>query len=549
VEQRNQLHSQAGRLQALDALKSHFFTNISHEFRTPLTVILGHIDLMTRGKTSDTTLPIMKRNAQRLLQLISQLLDLSKLEAGAMTLRASRTDIVRFARRVVAAFGSYAGHKGITLTFNGRANPHADGQPAVFVYVDTDKMDKVLNNLLSNALKFTPHGGAVDVIITSGVLDDNTGGDTVEIMVKDTGPGIPREKIPFVFDRFYQVQDYAKPGVEGTGVGLALVKELVELHHGSVRVRSEVGSGSEFSIRIPTGIAHLDEGEIVEPEPEEFAPPVMPDDVSEVAAPSPTEYPPDATVLLLVEDNADLRSFMRDRLAEEYAILEADNGTTGFTMADTHLPDLIISDIMMPGIDGIALCAAIKSTAKTNHIPVILLTAKATIENKMEGLETGADDYLTKPFNADELALRVRNIIAMRRTLQEKFSNALLLQPSAIEVPSRQKEFLAQVMASIERHMSDEEFGVETLASDVAMSRAQLHRKLKALTNQSPNELIRSFRLHRAADLIVQDAGSLSEIAYQVGFSSQAYFTKCFVEKFHCTPSEYRKQAPSPPVT
>jgi YesN/AraC family two-component response regulator len=239
---------------------------------------------------------------------------------------------------------------------------------------------------------------------------------------------------------------------------------------------------------------------------------------------------------------------MRDRLAEEYAILEADNGTTGFTMADTHLPDLIISDIMMPGIDGIALCAAIKSTTKTNHIPVILLTAKATLENKMEGLETGADDYLAKPFNADELVLRVRNIIAMRRIFQEKFSNALLLQPSAIEVPSRQKDFLAQVMASIERHMADEEFVVETLASDVAMSRAQLHRKLKALTNQSPNELIRSFRLHRAADLIAQDAGSLSEIAYQVGFSSQAYFTKCFVEKFHCTPSEYRKQAPSPPI-
>jgi signal transduction histidine kinase/DNA-binding response OmpR family regulator len=550
VEQRNRLRDQAERLRHLNFLKSHFFTNISHEFRTPLTVILGHLDRLAKGKGIGSELSIMERNAQRLLQLINQLLDLSKLEAGAMTLRTSITDIVDFTLQIVGSFGSYASHKGIGLTFNGAPASQVSGQPSLLLHIDTDKMEKVLNNLLSNALKFTPKGGSVNVIIIGGASGEDGVADRVEIRVRDTGPGIPSTKLPFVFDRFYQVEDYAKPGVEGTGVGLALVKELVELHHGSVSVTSEVGKGSEFSITLPTGTAHLDDGEIIQENYDgkiSTRTPLL-DDVTEEKAPQPGDLPPDSSVLLIVEDNADLRAYMRSQFEDDFEVIEADNGTTGFELAERYVPDIVVSDIMMPGIDGIALCAALKSTDKANHIPVILLTAKATIDNRLEGLETGADDYLTKPFVANELEVRVRNLIASRRQLRGKYSKALLLRPSEIEVPSRQQEFLDRILIVMERHIGEEGFSVELLAQEMAMSRSQLHRKLKAYTTQSPNEMIRSFRLRRAADLIEKDAGTLSEIAYRVGFSSQAYFTRCFVEEFQCTPSEHRKKTSTPPA-
>jgi signal transduction histidine kinase/DNA-binding response OmpR family regulator/ligand-binding sensor domain-containing protein len=547
IEHRNLLHDQAEKLRELDTMKSHFFTNISHEFRTPLAVILGHIEKLKHATPAGEVreYSIMERNARRLLQLINQLLDLSKLEAGGMTLRAARADIAAFTRRVTASFTSYADHKGIALTMNGSPVVESMGMPAIHIYFDRDKMEKILTNLLSNALKFTPHGGRVDVALS---LRDATNGERnheVEIVVKDSGVGIPAAKLPYVFDRFYQVEDYSQPGFEGTGVGLALVKELVELHHGSVHVSSEEAKWTAFAIRLPLGSAHLDEGEIVEtPSTDEFASaPPLPDIDPEVAAESETGFSPDDTRILIVEDNTDLRAFIRDQLMGEYAVIEAADGTTGLRKAEEYVPDLIISDIMMPGMDGYALCRAVKSSDKTNHIPVILLTAKAATENKLEGLETGADDYLTKPFNAEELRLRAKNLIGTRRQLREKFSGEMLLRPSEITVPSAQKIFLEKVTGAIEQHLAEEEFSVESLAATLGMSRAQLHRKVKALTNKAPNELIRSFRLQRAAALIRQDAGSLAEIAYQVGFNSQAYFTRCFVDEFGKTPTEYKKTA------
>jgi signal transduction histidine kinase/DNA-binding response OmpR family regulator/ligand-binding sensor domain-containing protein len=544
LEHRNQLHDQAERLRELDVMKSHFFTNISHEFRTPLTVILGHLDRLVNDspKSASKDYQIMERNAKRLLQLINQLLDLSKLEAGAMTLRATRTDIMSFSRRITESLTSYAEHKKITLTFNGTPVSAANGKPSIFIHIDRDKAEKVLYNLLANALKFTPHGGNVDVSLSSGVGEDRGHTQHVEITVTDTGPGIPEKHLAYVFDRFYQVEDYTNPGYEGTGVGLALVKELVELHHGKVGVHSVEGKGTTFTVRLPLGTAHLDEGEIIE-EPDvssldELAPPEL-EPATEPG--NETHYAAEEPQVLVVEDNSDLRKLIRDQLAFEFSILEAENGTTGLREAEEHIPDLVISDIMMPGMDGYEFCRALKSNEKTNHIPVILLTAKATTENKLEGLETGADDYLTKPFNPRELKLRVRNLIETRKKLREKFRSEMLLRPAEVAVPSAQKVFLERVSASIEKHLADEEFNVVALSADIGMSRAQLHRKLKALTNKAPNELIRSFRLQRAAELIGKEAGSLAEIAYQVGFSSQAYFTRCFVEEFKMTPTEYRK--------
>lgn len=544
VAQRNRLHEQAERLREIDVQKSHFFANISHEFRTPLTVILGHLDRLMHkdGVQHLRDYTVMDRNARRLLHFINQLLDLSKIEAGGMTLRAANTDIVAFVKRTTASLTSYAQHKGIDLTFNG-ASPDSAGQSPVFAHFDHDKIEKVLVNLISNALKFTPHGGSVDISLSSGHAVEDV--QCVEISVKDTGTGIPASKLPYVFDRFYQVEDYSRPGYEGTGIGLALVKELVELHHGSVAVQSTDGEGTTFTVRLPLGSAHLDEGEIVKDDDriETHDLKVYPDLETLIPEEPVVSETSDESRVLVVEDNADLRNFIREQLTEEYTIIQADNGRDGVRKAEDFMPDLIISDIMMPEMDGYKLCRAIKTNEKTNHIPVILLTAKATTENKLEGLESGADDYLMKPFNPQELQVRVRNLIQIRKQLREKFSSEMLLKPTEVTVPSQQKVFLERVTAIIENHLAEEEFSVETLAAEIGMSRSQLHRKLKALTNKGPNELIRSFRLQRAAELIRKDAGSLAEIAYQVGFGSQAYFTRSFGEEFGMSPSEYRKSS------
>jgi signal transduction histidine kinase/DNA-binding response OmpR family regulator/ligand-binding sensor domain-containing protein len=542
VAQRNHLREQAEKLREIDIQKSHFFANISHEFRTPLTVILGHLDRLMKKEGGEQVkdYTVMDRNARRLLHFINQLLDLSKIEAGGMTLRAANTDIVAFAKRTTASLSSYAQHKGIALTFNG-APPESAGQSAIFAYFDHDKIEKVLVNLISNALKFTPPGGSVDVSLSSGHTIE--GIQHVEIAVKDTGTGIPAAKLPYVFDRFYQVEDSTRPGYEGTGIGLALVKELVELHHGKVSVQSTEGKGSTFIVRLPLGTSHLDEGEIVQEDDR-----IETHDMKvslDLETPIPEEpvvsETSDESRVLVVEDNADLRSVIREQLADEHTIIEAGNGKEGLRKAEDYMPDLIISDIMMPETDGYQLCRAIKTNEKTNHIPVILLTAKATTENKLEGLELGADDYLMKPFNPRELQVRVRNLIQLRKQLREKFSSEMLLRPAEVTVPSQQKVFLERVTAIIEKHLSEEEFSVEAFAAEIGMSRSQLHRKLKALTNKGPNELIRSFRLQRAAELIRQDAGSFAEIAYQVGFGSQAYFTRSFGEEFGVSPSEYKK--------
>ncbi len=544
VEQRNRLREQAEHLKELDVQKSHFFANISHEFRTPLTVILGHLDRLMKKNAPEyaNDYDVMDRNARRLLHFINQLLDLSKIEAGGITLRTTRTNVAAFTKRTVTALSSYASHKGISLTFNG-AQTDSPGESAVFAYIDQDKIEKVLVNLISNALKFTPRGGTVDVSLASGVSRKETPGEFVEIAVSDTGAGIPAQKLPYVFDRFYQVEDYSRPGYEGTGIGLALVKELVELHHGSVEVQSTEGKGTTFTISLPLGTAHLDQTEIAEeesiPSPPEVK--VRPEIDSPIIDEPQLKELSDEPRALIVEDNSDLRSLVRNQLSPAYRVIEAENGMAGLRKAEEYLPDIIISDIMMPEMDGYSLCRTLKTNEKTNHIPVILLTAKATTENKLEGLELGADDYLMKPFNPEELQVRVRNLIQLRKQLREKFSSEMLLKPGVVTVPSQHKVFLEKVTSAIEQHIFEEEFSVEALAAEVGMSRSQLHRKLKALTNKGPNELIRSFRLQRAAELIRQDAGSLAEIAYQVGFGSQAHFSRSFGEEFGMSPSDYRK--------
>jgi DNA-binding response OmpR family regulator len=398
----------------------------------------------------------------------------------------------------------------------------------------------VVTNLLSNAFKFTPEGGAVDLSVS--VVDD-----AVEIRVGNTGPGIPAGVLPYVFDRFYQAE--GANSHEGTGIGLALVKELVALHHGSVAVESTPGEQTTFTVRLPLGSRHLSPEERVEAAGPAEAPPLLVGLPAEAAGAVPepgagTE--PGRPVVLVVEDHPDLRAYLGGQFLADYQVLEAEGGEQGWQLAETHLPDVVISDVMMPGVNGLELLGRLKSSDKTSHIPVILLTARAGRENRLEGLGTGADDYLTKPFDAEELRVRVRNLIRTRQQLREKFTTGALLKPEQVELPSQQQVFLEKLRGVLEAHLDDALFGVEQLGEALGMSRSQIHRKLKAITNQSPSDLIRSYRLQRAADLIRQDAGNLSEIAWQTGFSSLSHFSRSFHEEYGCSPSDFKKKYASP---
>jgi DNA-binding response OmpR family regulator len=480
---------------------------------------------------------VMKRNAVKLLQLINQLLEFSKIESGKAKLAASESDIVIFVKRIFVSFASYAEQKKIKLQFNGKEfNDKTDEK--INIFFDKDKMEKIVSNLVSNAVKYTPSGNEVDVKV---FVQDNQ----LEIKVVNTGVTISKADLAHLFERYYKVHRSESGLFEGTGIGLALVKELVELHKGIISVSSEYDV-TDFSLKLPLGNEHLKADEIFKHTEEKIVETFETISGFEVSEEIPATaedlvIKSGKDIILIVEDHSDLRKYIRENLTENYQVIEAANGKDGFEKAIEVIPDLIISDVMMPEMDGYTFCKKVKTSETTNHIPVILLTAKATTEDKLEGLELGADDYLIKPFNPEELKLRVRNLIKTREQLRQKFTSEMVLKPAEIVVPSLQVQFMKKLKDIIELNLEDEDFGVDKLSDEMGMSRSQLHRKLKAVTNQSTTEFIRNFRLQRAAQLILQDAGSMGEIAYKVGFNSQAYFNKSFQEVFGCSPSEYRK--------
>jgi DNA-binding response OmpR family regulator/nitrogen-specific signal transduction histidine kinase len=544
----------AEHLAEVDRLKSRFFANISHEFRTPLTLILGPIQKW-RDKTQEEDekkdLGMAERNAQRLLRLINQLLDLSKLDAGAMKLRASRMNIVPFVKGIAYSFESSAGMRGVALDVCAE-------QEEVDVYCDTGMIEKILSNLISNAFKFTGEGGAVVVTVspkryqaawpTASSQLRMTDDGYVEISVADTGDGIPPDQLDKIFDRFYQVDASQTREHEGSGIGLSIVKELVELHHGTIQVESELGKGTKFTVRLPAGRSHLQADEIAEV-PLRAEPPMHEVDV--LSGDKPGQESKDAAgsestrsekpIVLVVEDNADVRAYIRGYLSPTYQVSEARDGAEGIQKAKEIIPDLIISDVMMPQKDGYEVCRTLRLDEKTSHIPIILLTAKAASENKIEGLEIGADDYLIKPFEPKELMARVKNLIDLRRKLRQRFSENVPLRPGEIAVTSIDDSFLRKVAAVVEQRMGDENLSVEELGQEVGMSRSQLHRKLTALTNQSPSDFIRYMRLHRAMALLQGNAGTVAEVAYTVGFGDPSHFSRRFHEVFGVTPGEVRK--------
>lgn len=545
-----------------DKMKSRFFANISHEFRTPLTLILGPAEKINLQTSNDVIKDsgIIKRNAKRLLQLVNQLLDLSRIEAGKLKLQVSKGNIVSFVRGLTMSFESLAERKDIKLKVTAERND-------IELYFDRDKMAKILTNLLSNAFKFTGEGGEVTVMIsklvsesqeTSEMLKQVQHKELIAITVKDTGIGITEEELPKLFDRFYQVDSSQTREHEGTGIGLALTKELVELHHGKIRVISQVGNGTEFIVELPVGKDHLQDDEIIDvtetasnvilsdlPVGESGAKnliqgvPEITEDSSSRTPQNDTEEEQEKTIILVVEDNADVREYIKDSLGNDFTIEMASNGEQGVKKATEIIPDLIISDIMMPKMDGNELARRIKNDERTSHIPLILLTAKSEQESKIEGLETGADDYLTKPFDTKELLVRIKNLINIRRKLQEKFSGEKIIARKVEKKLSILDErFLNKVLEVAEKHLSEEAFSIEDFGSEVGMGRVQLHRKLKALTGKSPSLYLRSVRLAKAKKMIEEKQGNISEIAYYTGFSSPAYFSACFKEEFGYPPSE-----------
>ncbi len=529
---------QTEKLEELDRTKSRFFANISHEFRTPLTLILGPMEKL-RTQISDGAkkdLDMMLRNARRLQNLINQLLSLSKLESGKIKLQAGEVNIVSLVKRYSQSFESLAKQKKIEFIFN-------SSETNIPLFVDRDKIEKILYNLLSNAFKFTGEEGRIVVSVTP--LE---GGRGVNISISDTGRGLPPDQLERIFDRFYQADNNYAKDQEGTGIGLALTKELVELHYGKITAESQMDVGTTFTVFLPMGKEHLKPNDLVESvkqvksvnwenQQEQFAESYIQETITDDNIENEDSKP----LLLIVEDNDDLRSYVRSYLTDNYLITEAIDGEMGLEKAIERIPDLVISDVMMPKMDGIELTERLKEDERTSHIPVILLTAKAAREDKLEGLQTGADDFLTKPFDPQELLIRISNLIGQREKLKEKYKSRFVFAEAreSDEPMSSDDKFLRKASHFIEQNLADSDLNVERFAQQMAMSQSQLYRKLKALTDLSPNEMIRSVRLQRAANLLLHHSGNIAEIAYEVGFNNPSYFSECFQKQFGKLPSEY----------
>ncbi|MFN8574457.1 MAG: ATP-binding protein [Gemmatimonadaceae bacterium] len=529
---------QAAQLRTLDETKSRFFANVSHEFRTPLSLIVGPVDDLRSGRFGPLSAAAIRRldgvqsNAQRLLRLVDQLLDIARLQSGALKLTAKVQDLVPLLRRMADSFSSLAERNGIDFRLS---CPVA----GLTISCDADQMEKVVANLVGNALKFTPHGGSVELVAAVDPTDDTK----AVIEVIDTGPGIPREFHERVFERFFQVDDSSSRSHEGTGIGLALVRELVELHGGTVRVESTAGAGSRFIVRLPLAAAGRNGTERRRQTPPESL------EAQAVTLPPPRarSVASDLVTVLLVEDNAELLEYLREHLAEHFRVLVAENGLRGLEMARRHAPDLIVSDVMMPDMDGQALCEAVKGDPETDFIPVVLLTAKASRESRLAGLSLGADDYLTKPVDLTELVIRAENLIASRRHVRERLramDQQLPMIRLPLAVPPRdasERVLVDRLSSEFAKHLADPEFDVQGLAGAMDMSRTTLYRKLTPLLGMSPLDALREYRLAQAAQWLSETAISVSEVAYGVGFKSVPHFSVSFRERYGESPSAYRQ--------
>lgn len=535
-EHEQQILSMSEELTAATHAKVDFFTNISHEFRTPLTLILGYLEGLLSRETNPNEsvqhLHMVRKNALRLLRLVNQLMDFRKIESGKMTVRANENDLVDFVHGIVEAYRQMAEKNGIQLDFFSVEKP-------LFVWFDINMLDKVMFNLLSNAFKFTPKGGSIQVtIFLHSILD------TAIIKVEDSGSGMSKEEMTHAFDQFYQGTSNT---YKGTGLGLSLSKELISLHSGTIELWSEHGKGTRFEISLPLGKAHFRTDQLIRQVTSENAfsdeqQALLEYENTAVPAVLPTEKTGDKN-LLIIEDNDELRQFLINHFGKIYHIWEASDGNSGLDIAIEEVPDLIIADIMMPGRDGLTLTKMLKNDLRTSHIPVVLLTARNTIDQKIEGIQTGADAYVTKPFNLVFLTEIIKNLLQSRQNLRTTFSGNLKPDKLPAEIGYLDRQFLEKFIPFIETNFIDQNLTVERLSTEFGLSRVQLFRKTKVLLGDSPNNIIQQIRLKKAAQLLLSSQLSVSEIAYQTGYSSPGYFATAFKGKYDCSPSEWRERS------
>ena len=524
-----QIENEVAKNEEINNMKFRFFTNVSHELRTPLTLIISPLEGMLKETTDElqsTRLQLMYRNAQRLLHLVNQLLDFRKGEMSTHQLSLSEGDIISYVHSVCNSFLLMADKKHIQFSF-------FSGIDTFSMAFDADKVGKIVMNLLSNAFKFTPEGGRVTVMI-----EHVTGTpDTLEIKIADTGIGISDVDKEHIFDRFYQADHKGVEETTGNGIGLSLVRDFVTLHEGEVKVFDNIGTGSVFVIQFP--VKHVETQVQL---PEETGMSVGDEEDREMKEEVREETGrKDSPLLLVVDDNEDFRIFMRYSLELQYRVKLAVNGNEAWEMMQEELPDLVISDVMLPQMDGNELCRLIKQDKRTAHIPVILLTARQNTEAKLEGLQTGADDYVTKPFNMTILVLRIRKLIELSR--YHRVTQGMIdPAPSEIVITSLDEKLIEKAIKYVEDNMSRTELSVEELSRELGMSRVHLYKKLLQITGKTPIEFIRVIRLKRAAQLLRESQLHVSEVAFEVGFNNPKYFSRYFKDEFGVLPSVYQEK-------
>ena len=529
-------------LKELNELKNRLFTHITHEFRTPLTVIdgmaaqIGSFSKVAGEHTVQKAVQLIQSNGNRLLNLVNRMLDLAKLESGRMELTLHRNDVVAHLRSVVESFEAYAAGKNILLQF-------LTELPSFEMDYDQDKLQQIVANLISNALKFTPEGGKIFISVKRLKRSDK---EVLQMECTDTGEGIPPGELPFIFSRFYQAENSKKKG-EGTGIGLALTQELVKLMGGTIDVKSTVGVGTTFTVQIPAikmastpkGALSANAAKANIPFETLYADEAVTNKEMKLVLGHPNSAKP---LVLIVEDHADVIYYLRTLLEDQYELETAHNGRIGIEYAIETIPDIIISDVMMPDKDGFELCETLKNDQRTSHIPIILLTAKTAYADRIAGLKRGADAYLTKPFRKEELLVCLENIIQAKKRLLERYSRQLIQSPTEGAGMNLEDAFIGKLQEEVKKNMQDEHFGIPQLCRSMKLSRTQLHRKISTLTGKSTSHFIRSIRLFRAKELLHTSEFNISEIAFEVGFSDPNYFTRMFTAEFGVTPTIFRQQ-------
>jgi len=527
--------------QALDQAKTNFFADISHEFRTPLSLIIGPLKRLIREDESEERKKagfLILRHAERLQRLINQILDLNSIEAGKMPLHVQAIELVAFVSNTISMFTELARQKNISLSYTWRP----DTLP---VWYDPDMLDKCLNNLLYNALKFTPEGGKIQVN-----LNQSEGGEAL-LNISDTGAGMDKETAAHAFDRFFQGA-HPDDSATGTGIGLHLTKSIVEMHHGHISLSSEEGKGSSFTLIIRQGNEHFS--------PESLQPSAQVQDPADLlsaedeymnelssmsvkAPPKEKNDEPERLSLLLIEDNSDMRLYIRQELADRYHIVEAADGKTGLAKAHHLMPDLIITDLMMPEMNGATLCRTLKAEPDTCHIPIIILTAQDDFERRLECLEAGADTFIGKPFNTKYLQLSIEKLIELRHKMKERFGKPIDMDAQEVALTSMDERLLQRSIDYVRANIENTDLSVELMSKYLGLSRTHLHRKLKALTGQSPVEFIKMIRMKQAAYLLNTGKLTVSEVGYRVGYNTPSYFSSSFNSHFGMSPTAYMEKA------